>query len=75
MTLEQHLERATTQSQGVISPDITAILEAFPAYLEVVKAAKEYLHGHAEVCTPNAPCDCGYEALRSALAKLEEGRS
>jgi len=70
MTLEQLLERATTQSQGVISPDITAIREAFPAYLEVVKAAKEYLAATGPPMTWQE--DEAKEALRSALARVEE---
>ncbi len=52
------------QSQGVISPDVTAILEALPRLVDVAEAAREHVAfggGHDT-----------FKALRAALSKLRK---
>ncbi len=63
-------ERATTHSQGVISPDVTALLEAFPRLVDVAEAAMALDLEWIMRTHPSSDVRQRAEELRAALSKL-----
>ncbi len=53
-------ERATVHSQGVISPDVTAILEVFPMLVDVAEAATQLV--------AECPCHNGFVGRFSTIS-------
>lgn len=70
------LERATLHSQGVISPDITAVLEAFPRLVDVAAAAIAFECPICRIWPEDERADCPHCApLRAAISKLTGGKA